>query len=424
MPTPKPKRNKRSKSSCPDGWHPAGYSVPIHLTVKQQAYCRRAIGITRFVYNLCVATHRFCRVNRLPWPSWQDLYKAFNACKREDYPFVTEAASRVAEGAFMDFGTAIKNWRDTDHKAGPPRFHKKRLTGTGSYRAASGVAQIKYNGKRRIQLPGLGSVKLRHTLPKGLVYEAHIKFLNGQWKLSVNYWAAPKELPEQDDRIEAGAVDTGINPLATDSEGEVWENPKAYYQAERKLARWQRAQTRRTKQSRGWWEAQRKIDRLQRHTNGLRRNAVHQMTGTLVRKFKNLVIEDLNVRGMMQGPTPKAQADASMGEAKHHLRYKGPWHNCEVSLAHRFYPSSKTCSNCGYVNAKLKRQRFWQCPSCTIIHERNFNAAVNLRQLLTLPAGSRVMLRDGKALATGPTRGETGPDDRRTATRRLRPAHR
>ena len=85
---------------------------------------------------------------RLPWPSWQDLYKAFNACKREDYPFVTELASRVAEGAFMDFGTAIKNWRDTDHKAGPPRFHKKRLTGTGSFRAASGVAQIKYNGKR------------------------------------------------------------------------------------------------------------------------------------------------------------------------------------------------------------------------------------------------------------------------------------
>ena len=111
--------------------------------------------------------------------------------------------------------------------------------------------------------------------------------------------------------------------------------------------------------------------------------------------------------------------------AKHHLRYNtGPSHNCEVSLAHRFYPSSKTCSNCGYVNAKLKRQSFWQCPSCTIIHERNFNAAVNLRELLTLPAGSRVMLRDGKALATGPTRGETGPDDRRTATRRLRPAHR
>ena len=102
MPTPKPKRNKRSRSSCPDCWRAAGYSVPIHLTVDQQRYCRRAIGINRFVYNLCVATHRFCRTNRMPWPSWQDLYKAFNACKHEDYPFATTVASRVAEGAFMD----------------------------------------------------------------------------------------------------------------------------------------------------------------------------------------------------------------------------------------------------------------------------------------------------------------------------------
>ena len=69
----------------------------------------------------------------------------------------------------MDFGTAIKNWRDTGHKAGPPRFHKKYRTGSGSFRAASGISQVKYNGKRRIELTGLGSVKLRHTLPKGFL---------------------------------------------------------------------------------------------------------------------------------------------------------------------------------------------------------------------------------------------------------------
>ena len=146
----------------------------------------------------------------------------------------------------MDFGTAIKNWRDTDHKAGPPRFHKKRSTGTGSFRAASGISQIKYNGKRRIQIPGLGSVKLRHTLPKGLVYEAHIKFLNGQWVASIKMWQPPKPEQKPDNRIAHGAVDTGINPHATDSEGQVWESPKAYYQAELKLRRWQRAQARRT----------------------------------------------------------------------------------------------------------------------------------------------------------------------------------
>ena len=96
---------------------PAGYSVPLRLTIKQERYSRRAIGITRFI---CIGTHRFCRSNRLPWPSWQDLYKAFNVCKREDYPFVTEVGSRVQEGAFMNFGTALKNWRDSNHPAGRP----------------------------------------------------------------------------------------------------------------------------------------------------------------------------------------------------------------------------------------------------------------------------------------------------------------
>ena len=89
------------------------------------------------------------------------------------------------------------------------------------------------------------------------------------------------------------------------------------------------------------------------------------MTSALVHKYQNLVIEDLNVRGMMSGSTPKAQADAAMGEIKRQIIYKGQWHHCNVLLAHRFYPSSKTCSICGYVNAKLKREPFWQCPSCS-----------------------------------------------------------
>lgn len=88
---------------------PAGYAVPVRLTMKQQRYCRRAIGITRFIYNLCVASHRFCRTNRMPWTSWLDLYKAFNAAKREDYPFATEVATRVRESTFMDFGAALRN---------------------------------------------------------------------------------------------------------------------------------------------------------------------------------------------------------------------------------------------------------------------------------------------------------------------------
>ena len=289
------------------------------------------------------------------------------------------------------------------------------------------MAQLRYDGKRRIRLPVIGSVKLAHTLPAGIPYEAHISRRNGRWVLSVKYWREPTARPDPDTRRPVGAVDTGISPMATDSEGQVWENPKAYYRAERKLRRWQRAQARRTPDSRGWWEAQRRIDRLQRRTTGLRRNAHHQMTSTLVNKYQSLVIEDLNVRGMMAGLTPKAQADAGMGEIRRQIIYKGQWRHCKVVLADRYYPSSKTCSVCGVVNVKLKRERRWRCGHCGTTHERNLNAAVNLRNLLTLPGGTGVTLRkqqlctaqDGKALAAGSLCRETGPDDRRTA----RPKH-
>ena len=192
------------------------------------------------------------------------------------------------------------------------------------------------------------------------------------------------------------------------------ENPKAYYQTERKLRRSQRAQKRHATGSRGWWEAQRRIDRLNRRMIGMRRNAQRQMTAQLVHKFQRLVIEDLNVAGMMGGKTPKAQADAGMGELNRQLIHKGQWHHCEVTLTHRFYPSSKRCSNCQTMNAKLKRERFWQCPACGTPHDRNENAVVNLRDLLTLPADSGVKLRDGPALTIGCPDGETSPADRRT----------
>lgn len=85
----------------------------------------------------------------------------------------------------MDFGTALKSWRDPGNQAGSPRFQKKSHTGAGSFRAASGVAQIPDDGKRRLKLTGLGPVKLLHTLPPGIVHEANIKPRKGRWFLSI-----------------------------------------------------------------------------------------------------------------------------------------------------------------------------------------------------------------------------------------------
>ena len=100
-------------------------------------------------------------------------------------------------------------------------------------------------------------------------------------------------------------------------------------------------EARRQKGSRGWWEAQRKIDKCHRRIRGLRNNAQHQMTSTVTRKFSDLVIEDLNVAGLMRGNTPRAQADAGMGDIKRQLIYKGRWRHTEVTLATHVVPQQQ-----------------------------------------------------------------------------------
>ena len=110
------------------------------------------------------------------------------------------------------------------------------------------------------------------------------------------------------------------------------------------------------------------------------------MTSTVTRKYSDLAIEDLHVAGLMRGRTPRAQADAGMGDIKRQLIYKGQWRHTQVILAPMWFPSSKTCSACGTVNPNLKRERMWTCPSCGTQHDRNLNAAINLRNLI-MPSG-------------------------------------
>ena len=149
----------------------------------------------------------------------------------------------------------------------------------------------------------------------------------------------------------------GINPLAVDSDNVTYDNPRGYYQAQRRLKRWQRSQTRRTKGGRGWWEAQHRIDSAHRRATELRNNAHHQVSRALVGKYHTLSIETLNVAGMIRaGLQSKALSDAGMSSLLAQIRYKATWYGTQVVAASRRYPSSKTCSACGEVNKDLRQE--------------------------------------------------------------------
>lgn len=408
---------KPAKSSCPEGWLAAGISIPLELTKRQQRYARRAAGISRFVYNLAVATHQFCRRNRIRYPSGKDdgksytpgahdMARVFNAVKRLEYPFVAEVSKFVAQGAFRDFDHALKRWRDPEVKSGPPQFKKRKRTGTGGFLAASGVASIRYDGHRRMTLPYLGNVKMPRALPDGWIpYEVHITQRNGQCLAGIGCWRPPIPAPDRDTQT-VGGVDVGIQPLAVsadnDAHGIVWLNPKAYYATLRQRRRWQRAQAQRTPGSRGWHEAQRRLDRINRRINGLRQNTHHHISQALVTSYHTLGIETLNVRGMIAaGLQAKALSDAAMGGLLDKIRYKAELYGTRLVEASQWYASSKTCSECGAINHDLGRQPEWACPTCGVIHDRNLNAARNLLKLALGAVSVDVTLPDGKALAAG-----------------------
>ena len=393
--------------------------LQLELTRRQEHYAQRCVGIARFTYNRMVANDQTGRDVGL-WLSPHELEKEFNAAKHVNpaLSFVTEVSKFVAQGACRNYRNARSRWLNKKLKARRPVFHKKNRTGAGSFLAASGVKLIQYDGHRRIRLPYLGSVRMTRSIPDGVPHEVTIRKRNGRWYASIAYWKPPIAPPQRETQS-VGGVDVGISPLAVDSDYVNYENPKALDSALRKLRRWQRARERRTPGSRGWWEAQRRLDAVQRRVTGLRNNAHHQVSRELVRKYHTLGIETLNIAGMVKaGLQAKALADAGMSSLLNQIRYKSGWYGTRIVEADQWYPSSKTCSACGVVNKDLGRELKWSCPNCGVIHDRNANAARNLRKLALLAVGEDVMLLDGEALAGGGSiAGETAPDEGRTKPR-------
>ena len=121
--------HNKQHTTCPEGWLKAGVKVPVSLTVRQEQYATRAVGIARAVFNLMVATHQMARAQGHGyWPSPMELEKTFNEIKRQPefgMQYATEVSKFVAQGAARDFRRAYENWRNPELRAAQPSFRKK-----------------------------------------------------------------------------------------------------------------------------------------------------------------------------------------------------------------------------------------------------------------------------------------------------------
>jgi putative transposase len=200
----------------------------------------------------------------------------------------------------------------------------------------------------------------------------------GRWYVSFAVDVlAPAPLPA------AGAVvgvDLGIKDFAVTSDGEKIPNPRRLARRERSLARYQRRLARCQKRSANRAKAKAKVARAHRKVRASRADFLHRASARLVRDHDVIVIEDLNVSGMVRNrPLAKAISDCGWGEFRRQLEYKAARAGRQLIVIDRFYPSSKTCSACGHLLAELSLStRAWQCPSCGTRHDRDVNAAKNI----------------------------------------------
>jgi len=377
-----------------------GRKIELRLTKEQERICVRSCAAARRAYNWKLAqqnaayeeakkitpegTKPKCKLGTpIDWHKEWVLYK-----RLEGNEWLLELSKCCGQEALRDLGTAWKKF--FSNKGKHPRFHKFGLN--DSFRVTGSV----YIGRDFVQIPTLGKVKLKErdyiAIPDGVdkvpLSMATISRTADRWYVSFAYVTDVVPVNEHieitDSEYDIVGVDLGIKDLAITSFGQTIANPVAYRRHIKYLKRQQRSVSRKHKRSKNRKKAVKLLARIHRKITNIRVNSAHQCTTELTRKLapKVLVIETLKPKNMSRNrKLASSILDANFGRIHEQLEYKCRWHNIHLIKAPQFYASSKYCSNCGcYKKEDLKlTTREWTCPHCGFHHDRDVNAARNLR---------------------------------------------
>lgn len=352
------------------------HKIALDPNKTQLEYFARAAGTARFAWNWALAEWQR-QYEAGGQPNEMALRRQLNALKPQDFPWMYEVTKVAPQQAIRNLGKAFKSF--FQKKAKRPRFKKKGVH--DSFRADNGPETFACDHKR-IKLPVIGWVKMFEALRfVGKPMSVVVSRVADRWFASVTV-EVDRAVPVRENQAAVG-VDLGVKALATLSTGEVVEGPKALKTNLRKLRRLGRAVSRKVKGSANRRKAVRKLAQLHARIVNLRQDALHKLTTSLVRRFTVIGIEDLHVKGMVKNRhLARAVVDVGMGEFRRQLEYKAAMHGSRIVLADRWYPSSKTCSVCGVIQEELPLSiREWTCPDCGTHHDRDVNAAINLKNL-------------------------------------------
>jgi IS605 OrfB family transposase len=394
------------------------YRYAIDLTPTQEWAVLAHAGAARVAHNWALAQVKAVMDQRaaersygipddqltraLSW-SLPALRKAWNVAKHDVAPWWQECSKEAFNTGLDALARGLKGWADsrTGKRAGRPvgfpRF-KSRRRSTPSVRFTTGAIRVEPD-RMHVVLPRLGRLKLHESARKlarrldngtARIMSATVRRDGGRWHVS--YTVEVERAVRTPARpASIVGVDVGIKHLAVLSTGELVPNPRHLGDAQRRLRGLGRSLSRKTgpdrrtgrRPSNRWQRVADRLGRAHARVANLRRDGLHKLTTRLTREHGTVVVEDLNVTGMLANrKLARHIADAGFAEIRRQLAYKTTWNGGRLSVADRWYPSSKTCSGCGTVKTKLAlSEREYACEACGLVLDRDLNAARNLAAL-------------------------------------------
>ncbi|MGI5370412.1 RNA-guided endonuclease InsQ/TnpB family protein [Streptomyces iakyrus] len=365
------------------------YAFRLYPDAAQQAALARAFGCARVVFNDVVRAREDARKAGRPFPTAGQLSReliteAKQTAERswlgEVSAVVLQQSLRDAEKAYRNFFASLRGTR-TGPKLGPPRW-KSRKDSRQSIRFTAN-ARWSITGQGRLNLPKIGAVKVKwsRSLPATPTSVTVIKDAAGRFFASFVVDTDPAadqaRMPETDRTI---GVDLGLTHFAVLSDGTKIDSPRFLRRAEKKLKRAQRELCRKQKGSKNRAKARLKVARAHATVADARREFHHQLSTRLISENQGIAVEDLSVAGLARTKLAKSVHDAGWSSFVNMLEYKAARYGRTLVKIGRFTPTSQTCSTCGAVDGpKPLDVREWTCRACGTVHDRDTNAAINVK---------------------------------------------
>lgn len=368
------------------------YKYRIYPNREQEILIHKTFGCVRFVYNHFLEERIRAYKENGESRTFFQQNKTLTDLKKE-FDWLQEPDKNALQNALRNLNTAYQNFFRNVKKGGAPGFpkFKSKKNGHNSYQTAANGNCIRIE-RKRVRLPKLGLVKAK--ISRQIPDDYRIVSATVSQEPSGKYYVSiltddSQDYPEIDLSAETAiGLDYSSPHFYVSSEGEIADMPHFFRTAEKRLAKEQRRLSKMTKGSENYQKQKKRLAIAFERVRFQRKDWQHKKSKELADKHDIICVEDINLKGIAQGfHLAKATNDNGFGQFREFLSYKLAERGKKLITIDKWYPSSKTCHCCGYVNSELTlKDRNWTCPVCGEHHDRDINAAINIREVGLLNA--------------------------------------